>query len=205
MRGLTLFEVLIVVAVVFFLAIVFSRPPNNARGKARRINCVVNLKEVNLGYRLWEEAHTNFPMGVSMTNGGAMEFAEKGIAYPVFRVMSNELATPKILYCMADKDRTAATNFSSDFDNSHLSYFIGLVPDDSNPNAILGGDDNLMANGIRVRPGLLTLWTNAQWTPERHYRGGNIALADGSVQQVTSNGLHSAVSAVGAPSRVVIP
>lgn len=207
-QGLTLFEVLVVIAVLVFLAAALL--PNIDRGerrKAPQINCVNNLKETYLGFKIWESEHTNFPVGVSITNGGAMEFAEWGIAYRVFQVASNELTTPKILYCRVDMGRTAATNFSSGFDNSHLSYFVGMVTNDFNPNAIILGDDNLVINGMRVHTGVLTLPTNSVvgWTKDRHDGRGNIGLADGSVQQTTVNGLNAAIRSVEAPTRIVVP
>ena len=205
--GLTLIEVIVVLALILLLAATFLPALSDRPRKATRITCVINLKEIYLGCRIWEADHTNFPTGISITNGGAMEFAEKGIAYRVFQVASNELSTPKIFFCPTDSARSAATNFSVGFDNSHISYFVGMVTNDSNPNAIFAGDDNLTINGIRVRTGIVTLWTNnlVGWTKERHDGRGNIGLADGSIQQASVNGLHSAISAVEVPTRVVIP
>jgi prepilin-type processing-associated H-X9-DG protein len=91
-------------------------------------------------------------------------------------------------------------------------YFFSLDAFESYPQMILDSDDNLAVDGVRVKPGILSLGTNnIAWTKERH-RGGNIGLADGSVQQATTAGLNSAVvsSTSGgltnsAPNRWVIP
>jgi prepilin-type processing-associated H-X9-DG protein len=42
-----------------------------------------------------------------------------------------------------------------------------------------------------VKPGIFTLYTNSAmtWAKTIHKVGGNVALADGSVQQVTSSSL----------------
>ena len=82
---------------------------------------------------------------------------------------------------------------------------------ESYPQMILTGDDNFAVNGVRVQPGILNLSTNSSvtWTKERHNGAGNIGIADGSVQQVTSEGLNFALAnsaATNQPAiRLVIP
>jgi hypothetical protein len=72
---------------------------------------------------------------------------------------------------------------------------------------ILTGDDNLALNNVPARTGILTLSTNSSvaWTSARHKFAGNIGIADGSVQQVNTPGLSSAISNAAAPSHFVIP
>lgn len=100
--------------------------------------------------------------------------------------MSNELVTPKVLICGADKERKMATDFVQ-FSNANLSYFVGLDAREDTPNSILSGDRNItggtLSNGfLRVlRPG-----TAVEWTKEIHQNTGNIGLGDGSVQQITT-------------------
>ena len=117
--------------------------------------------------------------------------------------------TPKVLYCPDDKRRKAATTFSQGFSDANISYFFGLDAFESYPQMILDGDDNLTVDGVRVKPGILNLWTNAAvaWTKERHHFNGNIGLADGSVMQVTIAGLNRAIadSTNGVPTNVVPP
>jgi len=105
--------------------------------------------------------------------------------------MSNELTTPKILICTADTNRSAATNFSSDFGNKNVSYFVGVDAADDDPQRILSGDDNISVSGNQVQSGLLELLTNTpvSWTAARHRLAGNILFADGSVQPTTSSNL----------------
>jgi prepilin-type processing-associated H-X9-DG protein len=59
---------------------------------------------------------------------------------------------------------------------------------------ILDGDDNLLVDGKPVQPGILNLRTGTTiaWTKDRHHGVGNIGMADGSVQQVTSEGFQQA-------------
>jgi len=122
--------------------------------------------------------------------------------------------TPKVLYCPDDKRRKAATTFSQGFSDANISYFFSLDVAESYPQMILDGDDNLMVNGMQVKPGILNLWTNSTvaWTKERHHFNGNIGLADGSVMQVTIAGLNRAIAdstngvpTNNTPNRWVIP
>jgi len=69
--------------------------------------------------------------------------------------MSNELKTPKILYCPADKGRTAATNFQTGFNNENVSYFVSLEANTNTSHALLSGDANFAIGGVPVKPGLL--------------------------------------------------
>jgi prepilin-type processing-associated H-X9-DG protein len=148
-------------------------------------------------------------MQVSVTNGGTMELANKGIAYVNFQAMSNELSTPKFLICPVDADHIVATNFTTDFNNSKISYFVGVDAVDEYPQRILSGDDNLEISGVSVNSGLLELPTNAPiiWTAERHKFVGNIGFADGGVIQVTTtNGLQKLLPQTGlATNRLAIP
>ncbi len=61
-----------------------------------------------------------------------MERAATGNVAAVFPVMSNELNTPKILFCPEDKIRTQATMFTATQPgNSNISYFVNLDAVDS--------------------------------------------------------------------------
>jgi hypothetical protein len=194
---MTLIEVLMVVAVLLLLAAVFLPTLNHGPARAPRIQCVNNLKQIALADRVWEGDHGDtYPLFVPGTNGGTMDFTSGPNAWRHFQVMSNEISTPKILFCPAETDpgRFVATNFIH-LNNSNLSFFVGLVPNDTNPALILAGDHNI-TNGAPVRNALLGLTTNqrAGWTAEVHHEVGNVALADGSVQEVSSAGLQTAVA-----------
>ena len=192
-------EVLVTILALMILMLIALSfiEPSSAGIKAMRISCVNNLKEMDLAARIWEGNHGDqYPMTVSTTNGGAMEFAMTGDATIVFQAMSNELSTPKILLCPADTDHSLATNFSSGFKKQNISYFVNLSASEQNPQMLLFGDDNFENDGIPVKSGLLPLLsTNATitWSSTRHIHTGNIAITDGSVQQLTVAGLQQAL------------
>lgn len=206
--AMTLVEVLVVIAVLAFLAVMLL-PGNNTPSKAPRIACVNNLKQIDLAYRIWSGDQTaNYPMQVSITNGGTKELANGKNAWLNFFVISNELSTPKILICPADIGKVAATSFTVDFNNSKISYFVGLNADQDHPQTFLCGDDNFEIGGVPAKSGLLELLTNAPiaWTTARHNHVGNIGLADGSVQQATTSRLRESLQETGlATNRLAIP
>jgi prepilin-type N-terminal cleavage/methylation domain-containing protein/prepilin-type processing-associated H-X9-DG protein len=97
------------------------------------------------------------------------------------------------------------------FNNWEVSYFLGIDASDNNPQMALAGDRNIYGTG----PGLTTLpatfpnngygalspssaamGTNFAanvvtpcWTDKMHQKNGNVLLADGSVQQLSSSKL----------------
>jgi type II secretory pathway pseudopilin PulG len=212
--ALTLVEVLVVIAVLFVLATLIL--PNLAGSHtARRSLCVQNLKQIDLAFHVWAGDHGDkFPMQVSVTDGGTMELNDGRNALATFLVMSNDFATPKVLWCPADKDHALATDFTAGFSSKNVSYFVGLDAADNFPKSLLSGDDNFAIGGIPIRPGLLKFLTNAPivwtassetswgpralefptnasivWTDERHINVGNIGLTDGSVRLSNNSNL----------------
>jgi prepilin-type processing-associated H-X9-DG protein len=103
--------------------------------------------------------------------------------------MSNEMSTPHVLICPADK-RVRAGGLGAVFSNTNLSYFVGLDAVETYPSMFLCGDRNII-NGLPVENGILVLATNRpfSWTPELHNGQVNVGLADGSVHQFVSGRL----------------
>jgi prepilin-type N-terminal cleavage/methylation domain-containing protein len=208
-RGFTLTELLVVICLVAIMVALILPMLAAAKRSSGPNHCESHLKQIGLAFRIWEgDNGDKYPMVVSVTNGGAMELAVAGNVSAIFRVMSNELATPKVLICPQDTGRHYATNFTTDLNNQTISYFVSLDANDKYPQMIISGDDNLDVNGVRVRPGIFNLWTNASvgWTKERHDGRGNVALSDASVQPTTALALQSAFVNTGtATNRLVIP
>ncbi len=134
-----------------------------------------------------------------------MEQVTIGQVARVFEVMSNELSTPKILICPVDDDHFPATNFSVSFSAQNISYFVGVNASEADPKMLLARDDNFEINGVPIESGVLNLTTNRpiSWSASRHKFAGNVAMTDGSVQQVSTTGLQDCVSL--ATNRIAIP
>jgi prepilin-type processing-associated H-X9-DG protein len=186
-RAFALREVIIIIAVIAGLAAVLLPAMMKAKARSSRLGCVNNLKQISLSFQQWGlDNDDRFPMQVSVTNGGTLELVPKGRVYPHFLVMSNELNTPRVLRCTGDKERTGAIDFNAGFNDSQISYFVGVDAEEARPQMLLVGDACFSIARKPINPGLHHLWPNTEvgWTKPyraRHEKGGNIGLADGSV------------------------
>ena len=170
-KAFTLIELLVVIAIIAILAAMLLPALAAAKRKAQRINCVNNLKEIGLAFKVWEgDNGDKYPMGVSTNAGGALEYVASGqnTANPThgayvaaFLCMSNELSTPKLLLCTSDNSHTAAaTNFSVQIAAqigqktmvSFTSYFVCGDASDPYPQMVLDGDRNIGGGNATVVP-----------------------------------------------------
>jgi prepilin-type N-terminal cleavage/methylation domain-containing protein len=192
----TLIELLVVIAIIAILAGLLLPALARAKAKAKRIACVSNLKQVSLGLRMWSNDNGDkYPWELSVTNGGSIgspDWTDN------FRVCSNEFGTPRLLLCTADLTKTFATNWASMFGDLHITYFVGTKSIETKPQTILAGDSNISGGG----GGLDLSWTifmgtsiDAAWDKTIHSYSGNLALADGSVQQTKTPALREQISA----------
>ena len=171
-KAFTLIELLVVIAIIAILAAMLLPALAAAKRKAQRINCVNNLKEIALAFKVWEgDNGDKFPMSVSTNTGGALELVASsqntltpgaGNFIGAFLCMSNELSSPKLLICTSDNNHVAAaTNFTPQIsaqlgvtatEVGFTSYFICGDASDPYPQMVLDGDRNIGGNSATVVP-----------------------------------------------------
>jgi prepilin-type N-terminal cleavage/methylation domain-containing protein len=193
-QAFSFIEVLVVLVVVAVLVAIllpaFLAPRHN---HSPRIQCISNLKQIGIGFRLYARDNDGQYPGFNETNQ----------AWNYFQAMGTELTSPRVLMCPADpraerKDRALDFEESGDARsfphptqrNAALSYFYGADAAETVPAALLAGDRNLSISR-RIVTGMLLVGTNAslRWTADIHKDAGNIALADGSAHQVSNERL----------------
>ena len=198
-RAFTLVEMLVVIAIIAILAAMLLPAISTSKGKAQRVACISNIKQVGLGIILWSQEHEGrFPWLVEPTNGGSYGLNQ---AWKHFAILSNELVTPKVLHCHSDKERKTADAFNDAANgftvlgNSALSYAIGTEASEGNASMHVVIDRNITGvDGIVCRVAGITdpvitklnpFNGGTGWSSETHPGEGNMALADGSAHLFT--------------------
>src|SRR6185295_10457333 len=81
-----------------------------------------------------------------------------------FRAISNELSSPKVIYCNADSRGPKASTWDyntavAGYLNSHkqITYFTGYEADESRPQTILSGDYNVTGGAGGMPAGALAM------------------------------------------------
>jgi type II secretory pathway pseudopilin PulG len=212
-EAFTLVELILVIIVILIVLSLVPVSSGNGRVKAQRLNCVNNLKQIGLAYRIWSPDQSDLcPAQKSVALGGWKEIlrnADQGfLSWTNYAIMANELGqNPMVLVCPADRRKPADT--LTNFSNINVSYFVGASANDEEPTSLLGGDRNLAPGATSKddygfspengRGNDVAIQTNTQaspvcWSLKMHSHGiatgaGNILLGDGSVQQITSGSL----------------
>jgi prepilin-type N-terminal cleavage/methylation domain-containing protein/prepilin-type processing-associated H-X9-DG protein len=190
-HAFTLIELLCVISIIAILAALLLPVVAQGKLRARQIQCVNNLRQQGIAFQEFAHDHNgDFPMRVSVGQGGALEYVQDGYrargafysSYRIFQPLAGNLATPKPLVCPADT-RSPASDFAS-LQNSNLSYTVGVNADYQQPSSVLAGDRNLL-NDNRTTGTLMQISPGGgyHWSGQLHGFKGNLLFADGHVDE----------------------
>jgi prepilin-type N-terminal cleavage/methylation domain-containing protein/prepilin-type processing-associated H-X9-DG protein len=203
--GFTMVELLVVIAIIGLLAALLLPALTGSKQRAKRIVCESQLRQAGVAFQMFSHDHNSkFPMQVAVADGGSEEFVQGAsltnglfyIAYRNFVPLAGLLETPTVLVCPADT-RPPAASFTT-FQNSNLSYFVGVNASYDQPMSILAGDGNLAASATMVHAaagGRLT------WNSQLHVFKGNVLFSDGHVEEWNDTG----VGSVSSRSDIILP
>jgi prepilin-type N-terminal cleavage/methylation domain-containing protein len=214
----TLIELLVVIAIIAILAGLLIPALARAKTKARRTQCISNLKQICTAYQMWlHDFEDKFPWMVDRKDGGTSGGTLTSVHYVG---MSNYFSSPKILACPTlDKYRPAAISFFS-LKEINVSYGIGTdarVVMDGNAGdagAGKGGGETLTTVDFDIeggdtatcnRAGAVTVSSfagtygnpvsyQARWSKTNHVNSGELATVAGTVVAVDTQGLRRQLS-----------
>lgn len=219
-------DLIIALTTIVLLATVGFSVLGNTAVRSDVIVCANNLRQVGRAFNMWASDHGGenpwwvsyaegggyirfnepTPASINVPGGGPLPSALRNNPWFHFGFISQELRTPQVLVCPADRPKTRAQEFSNNssqgyfspnFQNHATSYFIGAHAVSLFPSAMLSGDRSLKEDAFAAScvvnvGGLSRIDMDGSppgWTSDLHPGGGNILANDGRVEELSPGGL----------------
>jgi hypothetical protein len=196
-------ELLACLAACALLLAIITPALANSRSRSDRVACLSNLRQIGNAVRQFGLEHNDI-MSWRQQAGPDGNFNEPGKHQLWFQYwwLRDAIGTPKILMDPAETRSSAriasswgleVTSGLQSLKNNAVSYVLGVDSSTDLPRSMLVGDRNILVGGYGGCSSSLStaaqVSSTTSWYDDVHGTFGNIALADGSVDSVDSDGL----------------
>jgi hypothetical protein len=218
-RGFNRTELLVALAVAIVLLVLLAPALMRHRIEALRFQCVSNLKQIVVVEFTWrhDREKESYHWGTPSAEGGTLDHPQAHHAWFQWSLISNNLGSPKVLVCPADRSARVASDWTMSptggflnptFQDAALSYFIntsadldhGLIPMNIEHAAlaVVAGDRTVRVDGpsqacsrhTNLSYVCVSPLRLCRWVPPLHGPRGVVAMADGSVFSTDHVGLN---------------
>src|SRR5206468_10868184 len=133
-------ELLVVLAVLALLSLVVVPALASNRPRSQRVICANNLRQIGTAMQLWGNDHNELlPQEVAVAEGGTRMHPLAPNVWLHFAWLSNELGSPKVLFCPADTGHPAR-DFTRNPTGAHFAEHHGFHDELRHDVSFLGPD-----------------------------------------------------------------